>query len=510
MITMKKILYLLLLFIPAQAVMAQNSYDVMRFINDDLSGTARFVSMGGAMSALGADISVTSTNPGGIGLYRSNDAVASIGLHSVENKSNFLGCTTKDNRTNVAFDNIGFVFSTNHGANNIKYVNFAFNYRHRNSFYNNMEIAGSLTNGDNNYFSQQYELDTFYKISGDYIDYDDYYSLNYPWLGLLTSTSGLIDDDGYLKYVPDGIGGYYPTHMNYLSSEKGGVDDIDLTISCNVNDMLYLGFTLTASNVDYTRTAEYTEYCDLYDYYTIQNRYNVSGNGFGLKLGAIVRPFESPFKVGFALHSPTWYGLTDRTSAAMIGTTGEVWDTRDYDAYGEDLFVDYDYTTPWRMNLSASYTFDTFAAVNAEYEYVDYSTAGLEYTDGVDMHELNDEIESNMKAQHIFRIGALFNLDKNFSMRCGYNYISAPFKESAAKTEFKMYDTSTEFMNRYETNVYTLGLGYAGKSFYLDVAYKFAMQKAHFYNYYDSEYVNPAADVDITRQSLIMSMGFRF
>ena len=508
---MKKILYFLLLFVSLQTVWAQNSYDVMRFANTDLSGTARFVGMGGAMSALGADISVISTNPAGIGLYRSNDAVATVGLHTVENKSNFLGCATKDNKTSVAFDNVGFVFSTRHG-DNVKYVNFAFNYRHRNSFYNNMEIAGSLTDGNNNYFSQQYGLYQLYDISGDYQGYDDYYSLQYPWLGLLTSTSGLIDNEGSLAYVPEGSSGYFPTDMHYRSKEKGGVDDVDINISCNIDDMFYLGLTLTASNVDYTRTSEYTEHCDLYNYYTIQNRYNVSGNGFGVKLGAIMRPFEySPFKMGFALHSPIWYGLTDRTSATFFGTEDEnIWDTRDYDAYGEELFVDYDFTTPWRFNLSASYTFDTFAAVNAEYELVDYSTASLEYTDGFEMDDLNSDIEANMQAQHIFRVGALFNLSDELSLRCGYNYISAPYKEDAAKVMFKMQDTSTEYMNLRETNIFTLGFGYAGSSFYFDMAYKLAMQKADFYNYYDAEFVNPSAEVDITRQTLLMSLGFRF
>lgn len=144
-----------------QAVDAQNSYDVMRFASDELSGTARFVGMGGSMGALGTDISVISTNPAGIGLYRSFDAVATVGLHTVENKASFLGCETKDNKVSMAFDNIGLVFSTYHGGDNLKYVNFAFNYRHRNHFSNNMEIAGSLIDGDNNYFSQQYALKTF-------------------------------------------------------------------------------------------------------------------------------------------------------------------------------------------------------------------------------------------------------------------------------------------------------------------------------------------------------------
>jgi len=36
--------------------------------------------MGGAMGALGGDISTMGTNPAGIGLYRSNDVMTSFGL----------------------------------------------------------------------------------------------------------------------------------------------------------------------------------------------------------------------------------------------------------------------------------------------------------------------------------------------------------------------------------------------------------------------------------------------
>ena len=52
---------------------AQTSYEAAALLDTDLGGTARFVGMGGAMSALGADLSVMGTNPAGIGLNRSWD-----------------------------------------------------------------------------------------------------------------------------------------------------------------------------------------------------------------------------------------------------------------------------------------------------------------------------------------------------------------------------------------------------------------------------------------------------
>ena len=44
---------------------AQNAYDAERLLGNDLNGTARFVGMGGAMGALGGDMSVMGTNPEG-------------------------------------------------------------------------------------------------------------------------------------------------------------------------------------------------------------------------------------------------------------------------------------------------------------------------------------------------------------------------------------------------------------------------------------------------------------
>ena len=49
---------------------AQETYQDATLLRPELNGTARYVGMGGAMEALGADISTISTNPAGIGLFR--------------------------------------------------------------------------------------------------------------------------------------------------------------------------------------------------------------------------------------------------------------------------------------------------------------------------------------------------------------------------------------------------------------------------------------------------------
>ena len=87
--------------------MAQTQYETARLTGSELNGTARFVGMGGAMGALGADISTMNTNPAGIGLYRSNEISTSFGFNNTQTKSG----TYDSDRTRWSWDQLGFVYS---------------------------------------------------------------------------------------------------------------------------------------------------------------------------------------------------------------------------------------------------------------------------------------------------------------------------------------------------------------------------------------------------------------
>ena len=124
---------------------AQNQYDVARILNDDLNGTARFVGMGGAMSALGADISTIGTNPAGIGLFRGNDISLSFGFNNNQAKADMNGSTATEKRTKASFDQAGIVWSSKIGnKTDLRYVNFAFNYHKRANFNRQFSAGGQF------------------------------------------------------------------------------------------------------------------------------------------------------------------------------------------------------------------------------------------------------------------------------------------------------------------------------------------------------------------------------
>ena len=514
---MKKYILSAFLF-AAMGVSAQSSYEAARLFDSDLTGTARFVGMGGSMSALGADVSVMSVNPAGTALYRSGDISFSMGILSHSLESDYNGTKSKKDNSYFGIDNVGMVYVNYIDEDSEKFLNFGFNYKRRKDLRREFSMFG-LSDG----FSQMYQMQQLYyanKFPINDMSSQLYTSGRYSWLALLAADGGLLWEgknvDG--NYVGQGELMVEPNDSHsqvYYSEEKGGVDQIDINVSANVNDQLYLGFTVGAYNVDYSRYSYYGEDDDLGEIYTLHNWYDTKGSGFDMKFGAIIRPiYDSSFRIGLAVHTPTWYSLTDCMSAAIYGLYDDAgkqmaMDTQSPDAYANNYYIDYLLTTPWRFNISTAYIYDNFIAMNAEYEYTDYSSAGISI-DGDDIAAIDEEFESNMKGVHTFRAGAEMILTKNLSMRFGYNYITAPFEKDAAKFMLSNMDTNTEYLNRFDTQNITLGAGFRSGMFYVDAAYLLSMQKADFAPYYDAGIVNPVASVTDTKHKFMMTVGMRF
>ena len=129
----------------SSAMQAQTSYEAAALLDTDLGGTARFVGMGGAMGALGADMSTMSTNPAGIGLYRSWDMALSFGGNWVTQRthSNIGGNRSFDSYGTV--DNAGIVMATKLSNDNLlRFVNFGFNYHNVKRFGGKMGMSSNL------------------------------------------------------------------------------------------------------------------------------------------------------------------------------------------------------------------------------------------------------------------------------------------------------------------------------------------------------------------------------
>ena len=527
-------------------VTAQTVYDAAKIADKDLNGTARFVGMGGAMSALGGDISTIGTNPAGIGIYRSHDVMTSFSLSSFGTDANYMGNNLSTSKMKGSYDNLGFVLSTKIGnKTTLRYVNFGFNYHKANSFYGNMEMGGNLGNQSQSYY-MAWQAAGIEKWGGS-----PYTDDNIGWLSVLGYDGWLITDvttnktdtpyldedgnqindvNGNPLYRTPGV--YYGLYDNgnasYRSEQRGGIEQYDFNVSFNIKDRVYLGVTLGAYSVDYNKYTTYGESYGNGEYYSLTSNNQIVGAGFDVKLGAIIRPFEySPLRVGLAIHTPTFYSLDYKTRAYVESSlydpvTGknEAASVATENIVDGDMVREFRLQTPWLYNVSLGYTIGNNWALGAEYEYQDYSSMEFRDPQGFsDSFEFENSTTAMLKGVHTFRAGLEYKVIPQFAIRAGYNYRSALFNKDAFKDlPINSIQTDTDFSNTQALNNYTVGIGYRGSMFYADLAYKFTSCKSDFYPFVNMnqtentlEIASPeATKVTDRRSQVLLTLGVRF
>lgn len=527
-------------------VTAQTVYDAAKIADKDLNGTARFVGMGGAMSALGGDISTIGTNPAGIGIYRSHDVMTSFSLSSFGTDANYMGNNLSTSKMKGSYDNLGFVLSTKIGnKTTLRYVNFGFNYHKSNSFYGNMEMGGDLGNQSQSYYMAQQAAGIESWGNSPYTD------VNIGWLSVLGYDGWLITDittdktgtpyldedgnqindvNGNPLYRTPGV--YYGLYDNgnasYRSEQRGGIEQYDFNISFNIKDRVYLGLTLGAYSVDYNKYTTYGESYENGEYYSLTSNNQIVGAGFDVKVGAIIRPFEySPLRVGLAVHTPTFYSLDYKTRAYVESSlydpvTGknEAASVATENIVDGDMIREFRLQTPWLYNVSLGYTIGNSWALGAEYEYQDYSSMEFRDLQGFsDSFEFENSTTAMLKGVHTFRAGLEYKVIPQFAIRAGYNYRSALFNKDAFKDlPINSIQTDTDFSNTQALNNYTVGIGYRGSMFYADLAYKFTSCKSDFYPFVNMnqtdnvlEITSPeATKVTDSRSQVLLTLGVRF
>lgn len=519
----------------AMPMAAQETYENTKLVDKDLDGTARYVGMGGAMEALGADISTISTNPAGIGLFRHSYASTSFGFVSQSDAKEF----SPGNKTNAGFDQGGFVYSIRSGQKS--FLNLAFNYHKSRNFDQILSAANNHIDG-----ASQNKL-TYIKMR-DGLLYQLDRNTGIPQdQGAALITQNQLDNIYYnslIKYTDNNNNttyGYYDaSRYDFNRANRGYIGEYDFNISGNIKDRVYLGLTIGLHDVHYKGYSEYTDYLtqnvDNINSLTVSDDREITGTGVDIKGGLIVRPIEtSPFRIGVYVATPTWYDLTTRNYTTISDGNYKPYISESYD------FKVY---TPWTFGVSLGHTFGNYLALGATYEYADYSNIDTRVIDGVDYdyygntydasssdRVMNRHTEQTLKGVSTVKLGAEYKPVENFSVRLGYNYVSPMFRMSGYKdgtlnSEGSYYASATDYTNWKATNRITFGLGYQLGKVNLDVAYVYNQTDGEFHPFMDSyfdntnssdatdkESFNNYADpvkVSNKRHQVLFTIGYRF
>lgn len=488
---------------------AQETYENTKLIDNDLNGTARYVGMGGAMEALGADISVINSNPAGIGLFRRSSGSVSFGLVSQDGASSFK----YGNKTNASFDQAGFVYSLRDGRRT--FINFGFNY-HKSKNFDYILNAASGLNG-----ASQHKLSYMKALANE----NNLDKTSSGWRGKFAYTSQL-DNLYYNTLMMTSSDGFFyndASGYEFGRAETGYIGEYDFNTSVNVNNRVYLGITIGIHDVHYTGHSLYNEALvnlnnqtagDI----TVNDERRITGTGYNASFGIIFRPVDaSPFRIGLSVSTPTWYDLKTSNYTYLINNTkadggGKL--QGDYPNYTTGESYEFKLFTPWKFGVSLGHTVGNYLALGASYEYADYSRLDTRVNDGYDVdywgdvyeHSSSDEpmnrhTRETLKAVSTLKIGAEAKVMPNLAVRAGYNYVSPMFKKEGYKdgnidSYGSNYSSATDYTNWEATNRYTVGIGYTLGKMSFDLAYQYAQTNGKFHPFADSylDYTYPGQD----------------
>ena len=501
---------------------AQETYMNANLVKPELNGTARYVGMGGAMEALGADISTISTNPAGIGMFRHSAVNVSFGLVSQQDAPNING---KD-KTHASFDQAGFIYSMRTGRRS--FLNFAMNYAKERDFNQLLSAYGSTNGGAQNMLTAGKGANGVFNVD---VDHNEVYSNSLKFSQLDWLYSNL------MCYEIDDKGEYwncYPRQTyNMISHQSGYIGKYDLNISGNLNDRVYLGLTVGIHDVHFNSIADYLEEGSNGNYSNVIDENRITGTGFDIKAGIIFRPVEeSPFRIGLSVATPTFYDLHINNFTSLYCGEYNIKENKLVEADGS-IEYDYDFrlNTPWKFIASLGHTIGNMLALGATYEFTNYGKTDSREIDGYDYygyetsssdHAMNNHTDKTLKAVSTLKLGAELRPDPSFAVRLGFNYLSPMYEKNGNKTcdinSIGNAITGTAYTNWESTYRVTAGAGYRFDKFNIDLAYQYSTTNGNFtpYNnvYRISEETSPrkpeTAKVSDKRHQLLLTLGYTF
>ena len=478
---------------------AQSEMDAFRYAQTELNGTARHMAMGGAFGALGGDISVMNTNPAGLAVYRSSEVVTTLSLSSTNAKTNWLGTSMDQSKTKVNFDNIAYVgyFPTANDEGIVSW-NVGFSYNRLKNYQRNyrMSARGSMNTSLSDYVAMR-----AYGTSSDKFADNPYSNPDVgDWLSALSYNAGYIDaynDDKTSYYSSfgdnDERGKWQPYTLSGAElqvSERGAIDQYDISFGMNISDRVLLGATVAITDLNYRMNSTYDELFTNDNSLYMDNYFATDGTGYSFNVGAIVRPTDF-LRLGVAYNSPIWYKMSDAYYAEAgsyltFMENGKLTERKLDAKTPSDAYTDYQFRSPDKWIFSAAAILGQVGLISVDYEMTNYKNMRMRDDYGNENVFTNDCIKEDFKVGNTVRIGAEVKITPQFAVRAGVAYSDSPLQDQLKNGQVEVRTVGTIPFYTVDKGVthYSVGLGYRfTPNFYLDLACVYRTYKENVYSF---------------------------
>ena len=228
------------------------------------------------------------------------------------------------------------------------------------------------------------------------------------------------------------------------------------------------------------------------------------------KLGLLFKPTDF-VRLGLAIHSPTYYTLTDEESSNMttalenpaqvIPTTSATFTDG---GIGSTRYIT---NTPWRFIASGSYVLHEVSDVHqqrgfitADVEYVTYPSASyksdgqmLDGTEDTYYANVKSVIKEYYKSAFNFRLGGELKFN-TIAVRLGGAYYGNPYKDASISSNITQLSG---------------GLGYRNKGIFIDLTYAQLINKDVNFPYRLLDKANTFATYKNNRGNVLLTLGFK-
>jgi hypothetical protein len=487
-------LLIVFIFMTLLSGYSQNVDDALRYSQIFYGGTARFLSMGGAFTALGGDLSSLSLNPAGTGVFRSSEFSITPQMFYNNTTSRFIGSSLSDFKYNFNLNQLGFVtniLSTDNETGMVS-LNVAYSFNKTNNYFTNITIEGISTNSSMADYWNIASQGTYYKdlTGGAGLAFDAFV------IDTVTGSGGSAYGTVFSNYGNASNSTYGQTIRRIITNE-GYNGEHAFSVGGNFSNKFYFGATIGISTIRYVGNYEHLEYIDQdiihgFKDFSYVNYFEAGGTGYSLKMGTILKPVEF-IRIGLAFHSPVIYRIGE---TYYDNITSHFYDPNQYESKNETQRYRYTLTTPYRALAGIAVQVKKIALLSADYEFVDYSMARLSKgRDDYNFFDENKGIQNILKSASNLRFGAEFRLNTIY-FRGGYSYYGKAFQqdEDNSKTNYKGP---------------SFGIGFRQPNFYFDFAYSNLSGSQKYYMYEDPGYLEPAT-IKTVKNTFTATVGFKF
>ncbi len=473
---MRKTLLLLSLFIVTNAI--GQTLDCQRLSARDIDGTARYVGMAGAMTAIGGDPSAVLDNPAGLSIYRHWEFMLGLSVRPEVNTA--LNESNKWTHTLFDVPQVSGVFSfvnpySDYGvvANNImigfqKVRTYDSKYQIRGKNYGPKH---SLTGLAAQQVSGRGITETMLANEGDVSIPSTpiwYENEDISWLSGMMYHTYLINPDNQggdtyhsLLYEDES----YDTDI--IVDESGSHDSFNFSYGMNVSNRFYWGLGLNIDWLDFRKETTYKETFGA-ENFTIQSYWRQKGIGVNGTVGVIYHPIQA-FRIGASYQTPTTMKIDQEADGQLMSNIemqDETGKQRQIVTFTKTApyavrYTDTKFTTPMRFSVSPAVQIGEYGLIAFQYDLSHWK---------------------NTFDIHTFKVGVEAAINGSFLIEAGYAYESNFLKEQPIYQQpVNTVRLDTDWKNIYNSQFASIGFGYHNDWAIVHVAYQCRWQRSDIY-----------------------------